>query len=164
MRADLKNKPSRLRFPKLGSQISKVVAKRSGKRARQRILDRNGSLPPALRNRVDLADVIDNKDYLLKYRDYIEKLMNGQMDIPQFMKSLAPGMVKSIGAIAFTSKNEKIRLQAMQDFLDRAGYSKVEKHAIATIDPSIPKEQLISMLEGIGKKTGTIEIEEDPEE
>jgi hypothetical protein len=110
------------------------------------------------RERLDF--LIDHKDFLLKYQDHIEKLMSGKIDVPQFLKIISPDMMVRLGQLALTAKNEKTKLTAMQDILDRAGYSKVEKHAIANIDPSIPQEQLIAMLEGIGKKTGTIDVED----
>lgn len=111
------------------------------------------------RDRLDF--LIDHKDFLLKFQGQIEKLMDGQLDIHQFLKKISPDMLVQLGQLALSGKNEKTRLTALQDILDRAGYGKVEKHAIASIDPALPQEQLISMLEGIGKKTGTIEIEED---
>lgn len=105
-------------------------------------------------------ELIDAKDFLFENRHAVEKLNKGHVDVPGFLKEIAPGVLLKLAQIAMHGSTEKARLTALQDLLDRAGYSKVEKHAIANIDPSIPQEQLISMLEGIGKKTGAIEIED----
>lgn len=109
----------------------------------------------------DLIEYIDDIDFFRKHRGEISKLYSGNIDVPGFLKQLSPQAVITLAKLAFTSRNEKVQLNAIQDWLDRAGFSKVEKHAFANIDPNTPKEQLISMLGGLGKKTKSIEIIED---
>lgn len=112
-----------------------------------------------------MADLIDNKDYFLKYQEQLLKLTSGKMDVAQFIKGLAPDVAIQLTKLALASDNEKIRLEAARDLLDRSGYGKVDKVAVATVDPSVPKEQLIAMINGLGKKTKTVEIvDEDNEE
>ena len=108
-----------------------------------------------------IVEYIDDLDFFRKHKSQISKLYEGKVDVPGFLKELSPQAVMALAKLAFTSTNEKVRLNAVQDWLDRAGFSKVEKHAFANLDPNTPKEQLISMLGGLGKKTKTIEIIED---
>lgn len=108
-----------------------------------------------------ISELVDAKDFYFKKMELISKLQGGKIGVSEFLKELSPDMAIKQAEIALTSDNEKNRLAAITDWLDRAGFSKVEKHAIASIDPNVPKEQLIAMLSGLSKKTKAIEIDED---
>lgn len=120
--------------------------------------DFNSGLPKNIEDR--MLELLDHKDFLIRYATMIESLTTGKLDAMQFMKGVAPDMALRLVAIATSGETEKSRLAAIQDILDRSGYSKVEKHAIATVDPNVPKEQLMAMLEGLAKKTKVIDIED----
>lgn len=110
-----------------------------------------------------LINAIDNRDFLLKHAKWIEKLQNGQIGVDQFLSQLAPEVALALAKEAFGADSAKIRVEAQKDLLDRAGFGKVQKHAIAAIDPNAPKEELIALIEGLNKKTKTIEIVDDAE-
>jgi hypothetical protein len=123
----------------------------------------NAKSPAHNRNHKEDAIIgaIDMKKTLSKHADWVEKLRAGQIDVSQFLSALSPDVAIELVDIALAGESEKNRLAAMQDILDRAGHGKINKHAIASVDPNQPKEQLISLIMGLNKKSKAIEIEED---
>lgn len=108
-----------------------------------------------------IIDAIDMRHTITKYTDWIERLRTGKIDVGQFFTSVSPDVAIQLLHTALDGESEKTRLAAITDLLDRAGHGKVNKHAIASVDPNQPKEQLLSLIMGLNKKSGTIEIEED---
>lgn len=111
-----------------------------------------------------IAEAIDMKKTLITHADWITRLREGKIDTSQFIASMSPEVAVKLVDVAFNGESEKNRLAAMQDILDRAGHGKVNKHAIANVDPSQPKEQLLSLIMGLNKKSKAIEIEDDDED
>lgn len=110
-----------------------------------------------------IVDAIDQKRFLEKHADWIVKLQEGKIDVSQFLSVLSPDIAIKLAEMAFGADSEKIRLEAQRDWLDRAGFVKVQKVAVANINPNEPKEQLVSLIEGLNKKQKdpVIEIVED---
>jgi hypothetical protein len=108
-----------------------------------------------------IIDALDQKNFLLKHANWIEQLQDGRINVEGFLGALAPDVAIKLAELAFGGESDKVRLDAIKDFLDRAGFSKVNKHAVAAIDPNAPKEQLISLIEGLGKKNQDIEFVDD---
>lgn len=114
-----------------------------------------------------IIDNIDNHRNLKKLLDNVLKLQQGKTQVENFFQAMAPEAAMELSALMFDSAvPHKVRLDAIRDFLDRAGYSKVNKHAVASIDPNQSKQAMISLLLGSTKalKEHGIEIEDDPEE
>jgi len=110
-----------------------------------------------------LIDAIDQKNSIQKFLEFQEKVKSGLIDPGQLMSGMAPEMAIELLKLAFDGETEKIRLEAIKDVLDRAGYTKVQKVALAQLDASQPKAQLLAFIEGLSKKSGIIEIEDDKE-
>lgn len=116
----------------------------------------------------------DSEDYLVESYDlketmkiaqkWIKDMDEGRLDPQSFLQNVSPLAAVKLLALARSGNSEKVQLAAVQDLLDRAGYSKVQKVAMASVDPNAPKEQLISIIEGLNKKNRVIEIEDDDEE
>lgn len=111
-----------------------------------------------------IIDAIDMRNVLMKYSDYVDKLKTGKIDVQSFLGSVAPHVAIEMLKLALEGESEKVRLTAGQDLMDRAGYTKVQKFVGAVVDPRASEAQLISMIEGINRKTKTIEIEEDDQD
>lgn len=110
-----------------------------------------------------MVNAIDNRQVLSKYADWITALREGKTDVPGFLDKMSPDLMIELMTIAMTGK-DKIKLEAIRDMLDRAGYGKVNKVAVAgTLDAKASKEELLSTILGLGKKTGTIDVVDDDE-
>lgn len=111
-----------------------------------------------------LLDAIDQKNSIKKFLEFQDKVRSGLIDPSQLMSGMAPEMAVELLKLAFDGETEKIRLEAIKDVLDRSGYTKVQKLALAQLDASQPKAQLLAFIEGLSKKSGIIEIEDDKED
>jgi hypothetical protein len=111
-----------------------------------------------------MVKLLDHKSILFKHAKWLEKLEKGRIDVGGFMGKVSPTLVVELLKIATGGDSEKVRLEAIKDFLDRAGYSKVNKVAIAgSIDSSATKEELINTILGLSGKAD-IEIVDDETE
>jgi hypothetical protein len=106
-----------------------------------------------------MVDAIDQKRLIEKYAATLEKLASKELSVDQFFQQCSPSIAGELLAMIF-SESGKTKLEAIKDFLDRAGYSKVNKHAVATLDPNLPKQQLISIIEGL-QNSAEMKILED---
>lgn len=112
-----------------------------------------------------MLEMIDNKRALEKLVDWVDKLQNNKTDVSNFFGGLAPEAAVELAGLMFSSKvNDKIKLEAVKDFLDRAGYSKVQKHAVAAVDTDTSKEAILSLIAGKSGKIPDIEIVDDSED
>lgn len=114
-----------------------------------------------------LIEALDQKEVIIEHATWIEKLRSGKIDVGQFMQGLSPQMVMELLSIALHGQSEKSKLAAITDWLDRAGYGKVQKHALATVDVNQPKEALISMILGASKdlsKEGIEVVDDDQDQ
>lgn len=112
-----------------------------------------------------MAQAIDHKDALGRYERHIENLAKTK-DVNAFFGNIGPDMALQLMMIATSGETEKSRLEALKDLLDRAGFGKVNKHAVASITPETSKETLMSLIMGANKeleKSG-IEIVDDDED
>lgn len=113
-----------------------------------------------------MASVIDHKDFLYESRRHVERLAKTG-DVHAFLQDMAPSFALELAMIAKTSGSEKIKLEAIRDLMDRAGYTKVTKHAVARFDASESKDAIISSIRGAEKELSKLGIEivdEDHEE
>lgn len=113
-----------------------------------------------------MLEAFDTKRSLEKLIDWVDKLDSGKADVTNFFGGLAPEAAIELAQLMF-SKNtgEKVRLEAIKSWLDRAGYGAVSKHAIAQVDADAPKEAIINLIMGKKGKLGEeIEIVEDDDD
>ena len=108
---------------------------------------------------------IENKDAINLTLESIKRLAKTK-DVQGFLEDCAPKMALELVNLALTGENEKIKLEAIKDMLDRAGHGKITKTANINIDASQSKEALISFIKGARKELNEegIEIVEDPED
>lgn len=111
-----------------------------------------------------IIGAIDLKRNIERYTKAVEDLRSGKKDVPQVIGEFSPDALFTLVEI-LSQGSEKAKLAAAQDLLDRAGYSKVQKHALATVDANQSKEALLSLLMGANKDLAAegIEIEDDRE-
>lgn len=110
-----------------------------------------------------LIDAIDNKNQIGRFLEFQEKVRKGLIDPGQLFTGMAPEVALELLKVALNGESERSRLEAMKDVLDRAGYGKINKHAIASVDPNSSKEALVSLILGAQKdleKSG-VEILDD---
>lgn len=127
-------------------------------RGRKQLAHRN-------KEEAELVKMIDEKDAVLSLNKEIRKLSNTN-DVQSFLTEISPTMAIELALLAKASDSEKIKLEAIKDILDRAGFGKVTKHAVARFDANSSKEQILAAIMGARKdlsKAG-IEIVDDDED
>lgn len=113
-----------------------------------------------------LAIAIDQKNVISKHIDLLERLASTK-DVHDFLQGASPEMIAEIFILAKDPETPgKVKLEAARDILDRAGYTKVTKHAIARFDATTSKETIISSILGNAKilENAGIEIVDDDED
>lgn len=156
---------------KLANMVN-IATKMDGKRGRK-LYQSSKSDGLSTRNNSNgkedrLVRALDMKRTIEKFNDLVEKSQNGQIDVGGFFAGVAPDAAMELAHIALSpDSNEKTRLAAITELLDRAGYSKVSKHAIiGQIDSTSSKRELLASIMGAvdGNKDLDIEIVDDDEE
>jgi len=149
-------------FKKASEITLSKVKLREGEKLSMRERGRGSEKSPQDSKESYMLEALDDLGVLRKHADYIDKLRRGMINPQQYLEGVSPEAAIQMTSMALNPEtSEKVRLAALQDILDRAGYSKVQKHAIASVDANQPKEQLLSMLEGLNRKSKIIEIEDD---
>lgn len=105
-----------------------------------------------------LVEAIDNKNTLLRLEKTLAKLADSG-DVQGAIQDVSPEMMKELLVLAMSAKAEKVKLAAIQDLLDRAGFGKVTKHAVARFNANDSKEAIISRILGAKKDLGKVGIE-----
>lgn len=152
---------------KEAERLARSQSVNDGEKVGRETFDRSRGNSFYSRNSIEdrMVDAIDQKRFLTKYADWIEKLQNGEVDVATFIHGVSPdAAIKLVGLAMGHDSTDKIKLAALQDLLDRAGFGKVQKLAVANVDPSQPKAQLQAMLEGLARKTKAIEIVDDDDQ
>lgn len=106
---------------------------------------------------------MDKRDAMLKVSASIKSLQDHKLDFAGVLKNLTPEFTLEIINIALTEESAKVRLDALKSLLEMAGHGAVKKTANvhALVDASQPKEQLISLIQGLSKKTKALEIDDE---
>lgn len=111
-----------------------------------------------------LAEALDNVDAVREWVSHVKelkrRLRGRKIDVTSFFQECGSFAGNELLRMAITSKDAKIRLDALKELLDRGGNSKVTKVAIATtnIDRGAAKEELISTIRGLASKVKDLEI------
>lgn len=105
---------------------------------------------------------LDEKRALEKYAQQLESLSKGTLNMPGFFKQLSGPMMQKILYTIETTKDEKLRVSAAQDILDRAGHGKISKAVVAHQDLGFEntKRELINSVMSLAKKAG-IKVKEE---
>jgi len=101
-----------------------------------------------------LIAALEQKRYLEKYEKDLEKLGQGTLDLPAFLRQLAPQMIKNLLITSEKTESDKLKVDIAQDLLDRAGYGKVQKHAHmhGGLDPKATRREIMSMIRSKARK------------
>lgn len=108
-----------------------------------------------------LITAIDNRKMIAKYADLIEKLESNDLPVEAFLAKVSPGMALKLLQLAESADSEKVQFEAVREILALAGHTKIQKVAIANVDPNADKRQLKSLVEGLAGKLEDIEIVDD---
>jgi len=117
------------------------------------------------RNEKHLVDAIDNRDAIRAWLPLIKnlkkKLKNSKIDVTGFLQESGKYAAVELLNMAITAENDRVKLSALTEILDRGGNSKVNKVAIAhaNVDRNATKEELKSLIRGLAKQTKAIEID-----
>lgn len=106
-----------------------------------------------------IAEALDHKEALKRYATLLEKLASTG-DVNGFFQDIAPETAAALLLQMVDPKTPpKIKAEIRKDMLDRAGYGKVTKHAVARFDASASKDEIISRILGSKKDLGKVGIE-----
>lgn len=112
-----------------------------------------------------MIEAMDNKKQILKFMQMVESLEENKLDVQSFFQGMAPQVAKELMFTALSEKtSEKGKIAAMQDVLDRAGYGKITKHAVASVDASTSRETILALIAGKAGKIPGVEIVDDIED
>jgi len=103
-----------------------------------------------------LLNAIEKADTIRKFRKQILDIEKGTLDMPGFLQSLSRQAIMEIAFAMVGSEDEKMRFQAAKDILDRAGYGKMQKIAVAHahVDPATTRQELVNMIMTSAKRAG----------
>ena len=115
-----------------------------------------------------MAATLDIASDAKRLNKMVKKMNQGKIDVHGFLQAVSADALLELACLAFTKKaNDKTRLTAVLELLDRAGYTKIQKHAIVgSLDPKASSDELISAIMGM-KASGqgmNIEIEDDEDD
>lgn len=116
------------------------------------------------RSREDrLISLIEAKDTILRYESLVKKIADGAKGIPDFFKAAALDAAIVTTDIMLTGENDKVRLEAAKDVLDRAGHGKTQKVSVSgsvQVDHDTSKLELMNMILASARKAG-IKVRDD---
>jgi hypothetical protein len=109
-----------------------------------------------------MVRLLDEKATLERYSKQLEKLEQGTLSVPGFLKQLAGPMMQKILYTIETTKDERLKVSAAQDLLDRAGHGKVTKAVVAHHDMGFKetKRELVNSVITLARKAG-IKVKDD---
>lgn len=115
-----------------------------------------------IQNKEDaIVDAIDNVRAIKKYADLIEKLERQDLPVEAFLSKVSPSMAVKMLQLAECAESEKVQFEAVREILALAGYTKIQKVAVANVDPNADKTQLKNIVDGLAARLPDIEIIED---
>lgn len=98
---------------------------------------------------ISLIQMIDMKRKFDQIGPILDKLNKGQLDVSGMFGAVSSKAAVELLRIALAGETEKNRLDAVKHLLALGGYSPAQKHEIARVDPSTPKEAILSLLAGM---------------
>lgn len=108
---------------------------------------------------------IDQKRDVEKLIKLVESLQSGKQDVVGALQGLAPMALIELASILTDPKeSSKVKIEAAKDVLDRAGFGKVQKHAVAAVDASTPREAILALISGKSKEIEIVDDDDDSED
>jgi hypothetical protein len=101
-----------------------------------------------------------------RYRPFFEKLAKGSLDMPAFLRQLAPELLLGLlGTLNDPDVSEKLKTNIRQDLLDRAGHGKIAKaiNLSGTLDPKTSRRELMNIIMTKAKAAGVVIERKDDE-
>lgn len=96
-----------------------------------------------------LINAIDMKANITKVASMFERIGNGKLDMNGAITEMSMDALKELSKFMYSENvTEKTKLDAVKYLLGIAGYVPVQKHAVASVDASTSKEQLLSIIAG----------------
>lgn len=111
-----------------------------------------------------IIDLIDMKDAIRRMLPYFRKMDQKKLDVAGLFQGISPEMAKILTVLAFGADSEKVRADSAKTLLALAGHTPINKHAVAAVDPTQPREALISLIQGALSGSKEIEIVDDEAE
>lgn len=152
----------------MSTDFKHLLVKTMGKDSKRESLFRPAANMKGKKARVEnskeqsVVEAFDKRRTMKRYADLITRLMDGKIDVPSALQGASADAFVQILALMTDGDNDKIRLEAARDLLDRAGFTKTQKVAVAgAIDTGAAKEELIATILGLSNKTKELEIIED---
>lgn len=118
----------------------------------------------------EFMEALDNIDAINEWVKHVKelkkKLRGKKIDVTTFFQECGAFAGNELLRMAITSKDAKIRLEALKELLDRGGNSKVNKVAIASthVDRGAAKEELIATIRGLATRVKDVQIIDVPKE
>lgn len=114
----------------------------------------NRARPGSSEDRV--ITILEQREYLRKYQSRLDKLASGSLDVPAFLRQLAPEMLQGLLVTAETTKSDNLKTAIQQDILDRAGYGKITKavHVHQPVDHNTTRQELMSLVKSKAREAG----------
>lgn len=92
---------------------------------------------------------IDMRRQLEKIAPILEKLEKGLIDLPQaFQQTSGMAFMRLLEFITNRDTSEKVAADASKHLLALAGFTAIQKHAIATVDAGQSKDALLALIAG----------------
>lgn len=104
-----------------------------------------------------LIQLIEAKDTIERYKSLLKKIDKGTMDVNGFLKATSVDAAIIMTDLMHAGENDKIKLEAAKEVLDRGGYGKTQKialHGQVQVDHHTSKMELINMILSAANRAG----------
>lgn len=104
-----------------------------------------------------LLTLIDKADTIKRYQKDIKRMMSGSLDPAGFLKAASVDAAIHVVDMMAHGDTDRVRLDACQDVLDRAGYGATTKHQVSgnvKVDHDTSKTELINIVLSMAKQVG----------
>jgi hypothetical protein len=110
-----------------------------------------------------LIQLIEAKGTIKRYMAVTDKIADGTLGVPDFFKKAALDAAIVLADIMLYGENDKVKLEAARDILDRAGHGKTQKVAVSghmTVDHDTSKLELMNLILASARRAG-IKVKDD---
>jgi hypothetical protein len=111
----------------------------------------------ASRQEMRLIQLIEAKDTIERYQKLLKKIDKGTLDVTGFLKAASTDAAIIMTDLMHGGENDKIKLEAAKEVLDRGGFSKTHKvnlNGQVTVDHNTSKMELINMILSASRRAG----------
>lgn len=111
-----------------------------------------------------LIHLIQSKGTIERYMHLVEKMEKGALDVNGYFKHAAVDAAINLTDLMHFGDSDKVRLEATKDILDRAGFNKTSKIAVAGsfhVDHDTSKMELVNLILSSARRAGIKVKDED---